>query len=109
MTTIQSFRLITKAEGRELPYEASPLGGFFVFETRQLDETRWGQTSLYSTRGQTSSRLRLQDTEVNRGSDFIQDGGSKMKGQTPTTQDEGQELRGIKKMAPELKPTNQKV
>lgn len=37
--------------------KAAQLGGFFVFETRQLDETRWGQTSLYTTRGQTSSKL----------------------------------------------------
>lgn len=57
--------------------EAAQLGGFFVFETRQtrqLDETRWGQTSLYSTRGQTSSKM----------------AGSKIEGQTPTPQDEGQ-------------------
>lgn len=85
--------------------EAAQLGGFFVFETkqtRQLDETRWGQTSLYSTRGQTSSRL---DSEVNKGADFFEVklrsdskmGGQRWGGQTPTPQDEGQGLRGITK------------
>lgn len=96
--------------------EAAQLGGFFVFETRQtrqLDETRWGQTSLYSTRGQTSSRL---DSEVNKGADFFEVklrsdskmGGQRWGGRLRLRRTKDKDYEELQKLASELKPTNQK-